>query len=256
MARKLLPTALALSALASWTAASAAPPEADRKPARTYKACPRDKVWSESQGGCVCAPGLAWDDAARKCAATAPPATGRGEPAPPKARVEPPAKTCPQGQRWSEAHDGCVVACPRGTVSDAKGKACVSVARACRAGEVWNERQGACTPTCPAGAALDERGACVTTSASEDEPAEETTAVACAAGTQWDEARRRCTPVCPAGTTLDERGAACVTPSKTCPAGKEYKRAFGGCVPACGPGEVLDFYGVSCHPIRSPRRRR
>lgn len=124
-------------------------------PPKVYKACPRDKVWSEAANGCVCAEGRAWDDKTKSCAlegaAKDAPPPPRDPPKPPP--VDPPPR-CPQGKtrtdagacvdakktpldagpmpdggcgpgrEWKDAFGGCVPACGRGEVLDFYGRAC------------------------------------------------------------------------------------------------------------------------------------
>src|SRR5687768_6391191 len=89
--------------------------------APVYKACPKDKVWSEEQKGCICAPGFNWDGPTRSCISASAP--------PPKAPAAPPSESkCPSGKQWSDAHNACIVTCPQGKVANAKGDACVAPA--------------------------------------------------------------------------------------------------------------------------------
>lgn len=154
----LVALALAGAGAAAIGSAAAEPPP------KVYKACPRDKVWSETANGCVCAEGRAWDDKTKSCAlegaAKEAPTAPKDPPKPPKdpppkdpPAVDPPPR-CPQGKtrtdagacvetkkapvdagampdggcgpgrEWKDAFGGCVPACGRGEVLDFYGRAC------------------------------------------------------------------------------------------------------------------------------------
>ena len=61
-------------------------------------------------------------------------------------------------KQWSEALGMCVPICPRGTMLDAKGVACVSDRKSCPVGKEWKDPFGACVPICPLGQVLDFYG--------------------------------------------------------------------------------------------------
>jgi outer membrane biosynthesis protein TonB len=249
MSRSLFSFAVAFTALAASTAsivlpAFAAPPEHKGKAEKpTPKACPRDKVWSESRNGCVCGPGSAWDTATRKCVAEGTPAGRQNEGArtadkpaatesaeskpveaktPPPAPAPPPPVSAPAGspseprttdgnaqtrddERAEEAPDARPVEPPEREQRDVRGNR--SARRTCASG-ARPSRDGRCPPL----------------------------------------------KACPAGTHRLGTGL-CVSDAKTCPEGREWKDAWAACVPACPPGQVLDFMGQACHLIkrRSPR---
>lgn len=120
---------LALAGAAAIGSAAADPPP------KVYKACPRDKVWSETANGCVCAEGRAWDDKTKSCAAIDPPRCPQG-----KTRTDAgvcvetkktpvdagalPDGGCGPNREWKDAFGGCVPACGRGEVLDFYGRAC------------------------------------------------------------------------------------------------------------------------------------
>src|SRR5262249_53115143 len=120
-------------------------PSSDAAP--TSKGCPPDKVWSDSRGGCICAPGTTWDGASRTCISSCP-AGKVQDPKGPRGTCIADPKTCPVNKRWSDAHGTCIVACPPGKIADAKGAACVVDPKSCAAGEQWSDAFGGCVPAC------------------------------------------------------------------------------------------------------------
>lgn len=250
---RLAPLVVSVSVLAGLALVPSPPAlgaETDGKPEPRKKACPPDKVWNDSLGGCVCGPGTSWDEATRKCTSSCPPGKVQSPQKPgvcitdsKRSRNAPDRESCPSGKQWSDAHARCVVICRSGTIPDAKGAQCVSEPRACAQGQQWSDALARCVPGCPSGSVLDPDGVgCV-----EDERA-------CPEAQSWSDSLGRCAPSCPSGSVLDARGGCVASSRKSCPAGKEWIDAFGGCVPQCPANMVLDFHGIACHPIKLERR--
>lgn len=144
--------ALALAGAAAIGSASADPPP------KVYKACPRDKVWSDTANGCVCAEGRAWDDKAKGCAledggtkeapAREPP---KDPPKPTRDPANDPPPRCPQGKTRTDA-GACVDIAKKpfdaGTMPDG----------GCGPGREWKDAFGGCVPACGRGEVLDFYG--------------------------------------------------------------------------------------------------
>lgn len=151
--------ALAFAGAIAIGSASADPPP------KVYKACPRDKVWSETANGCVCAEGRAWDDKTKTCAleggakeAPAPTvkepsreAPSRETPKEPAREAKDPPPRCPQGKTRNDA-GACVDVAKRpfdaGTLADG----------GCGPGREWKDAFGGCVPACGRNEVLDFYG--------------------------------------------------------------------------------------------------
>lgn len=226
--------------------------KADKKEKPTPRACPKDKVWNESRGGCVCAPPSVWDGTTRKCVVDGVVISPRSQVASPKARAPSASGSsapfvrpvCSAAQEWSEAHQRCIVSCPADQIADAKGATCLTIPKHCAMGSQWSDAHDACVPICPPGKILDEGARCVERLGSGSE---------CAPGTERLQRDGACVATCPPGTRRVGKGKVCVSEPKECPEGREWKDAWNACVPSCPSGQVLDFKGLACHPIRRSR---
>lgn len=269
MYRSLLAALSGLALLVALVPAAGAAPSGggtkakeEKKDKPTPRACPRDKVWNETRGGCICAPPSTWDDATRKCvvdgAPVLPPAASApSEPSPVAGRPDPTAPAtrplCASSQEWSDAHQRCIVRCPPNQFADAKGKTCLTIPKTCTPGSEWSDEHESCVPICPGGKVLDANAVCVDPRDGAD------TTTSCPAGTERVVATKPgregpCVPLCPAGTRRVGKGRGiCAADPKECPEGREWKDAWNACVPACPAGQVLDFKGYACHPIRRTR---
>jgi hypothetical protein len=249
--------------------AVAAPASGKTAPAPVFKACPRDKVWSDSKSGCVCGPGTTWNDGTKSCSSGCPAGKVQDPEASPGTCIAEPkqaaesGQTCPPDKQWSEAHQGCIVQCPAGKVADAKGRSCVDgppkdapppkadVAQAVEAPPKPEAAKPLDGPTKRADVAKpveDPPKPAVAKTVDDPKP--------CPTGKEWNDTHRRCVPSCPAGKVLDGKGRACVNDPKSCAAGKEWKDAWSACVPICAANQILDFAGAACHPIKVDRRAR
>lgn len=155
------------------------------------KACPPDKVWSESQNGCICAPNTSWDGNTRKCVpGNVPP------PVLPKASssAAPPPKdpkACPDGKQWSDPHNACVIICGGGKIPNAKGDQCV-------------------TPSAPPPPPPQPQPtASASAKPAPPPPAAKPATRECPEGREWKAAFDACVPICPPDQVLDFHGIAC-----------------------------------------------
>jgi hypothetical protein len=166
------------------------------------KACPPDKVWSESQNGCVCAPNTSWDGNTRKCVpgnvpppvlpkSSAAPSSSPSAPPPPPPPPSKDPKACPDGRQWSDPHNACVVICGGGKIPNAKGDQCVSPGAAPPAPTASSSAKQAPPPPPP------------------PPPTTKPTTKQCPEGREWKEAFDACVPICPPDQVLDFHGIAC-----------------------------------------------
>ena len=152
------------------------------------KACPPDKVWSESQNGWICAPNTSGGGKKRRCVPGNVPPPVLPKPsastAPPPPREKKP-KACPDGKQWSDPHSACVVICSGGKVPNAKGDQCVA--------------PSAPPPPQPT----------ASSSSKPPPPAAKPTTKECPEGREWKAAFDACVPICPPDQVLDFHGIAC-----------------------------------------------